>query len=84
MSIKTRWPWITLLIMIAALLNPLGLDIIHAAFLSGEVLSRNIWQPIALIAIAVLLMMVALEWLVRALALKRRSRGTTTAELTGA
>jgi hypothetical protein len=79
MSIKTRWPWITLLIIIAALLNPLGLDIIHAAFLSGEVLSRNIWQPVALIATAVLLMMIALEWLLRALALKRRSRGTTTA-----
>jgi hypothetical protein len=79
MSIKTRRPWITLLIMVAALLNPLGLDIIHAAFLSGEALSRNIWQPIALIAIAVLLMMIALERLVRALALKRRSRGTTTA-----
>ena len=79
MSIKTRWPWITLLIMVAALLNPLGLNIIHAAFLSGEALSRNIWQPIALIAIAVLLMMIALERLVRALALKRRSRGTTTA-----
>jgi hypothetical protein len=79
MSIKTRWPWITLLIIIAALLNPLGLDIIHAAFLSGEVLSRNIWQPVALIATAVLLMMIALEWLLRALALKRRSRGTRTA-----
>jgi hypothetical protein len=79
MSIKTRWPWITLLIMVAALLNPLGLNIIHAAFLSGEALSRNIWQPIALIAIAVLLMMIALERLVRALTLKRRSRGTTTA-----
>jgi hypothetical protein len=57
MSIKTRWPWITLLIMIAALLNPLGLDIIHGAFLSGEALARNIWQPIAFVAIAVLLMM---------------------------
>jgi hypothetical protein len=79
MSIKTRWPWITLLIMIAALLNPLGLDIIHGAFLSGEALARNIWQPIAFVAIAVLLMMIALEWLLRALALKRRSRGTTTA-----
>jgi hypothetical protein len=79
MSIKSRWPWITLLTMVAALLNPLGLDIIHGAFFSGEALSRNIWQPIALIAFAILLMMVALEWFVRTLALKRRSRGTGTA-----
>jgi hypothetical protein len=63
----------TLLLLLAAVLNPLGLEMIHAAFFSGEALSRNIWQPIALIAFAVLLFMIALEWFIRMLACRRAS-----------
>ena len=46
-------------------LNPLGLDIIHAAFFSGEQLSRNIWQPIVTCAALILLVLIALEWWLR-------------------
>ena len=34
-------------------LNPLGIDVIHAAFFSGEALSRNIWGSIALTGMAI-------------------------------
>jgi hypothetical protein len=79
MKLRTRWPWITILVAAAAVLNPIGLDIIHSAFLSGEQLSRNIWGSIASIAMAILAMFVLLEWVVRTHVLKRRARRTTTA-----
>jgi hypothetical protein len=63
----------------ALLLNPLGLDVLNTAFLSNEQLSRSIWQPIALIAIGILLALSILERFLRALVLKRRARRTTTA-----
>ncbi|MFL6813618.1 MAG: hypothetical protein ACJ8EK_06215 [Bradyrhizobium sp.] len=63
----------TLLLLLAAVVNPLGLDMIHAAFFSGEALSRNIWQPIALVAFAMLLIMIALEWFIRLRALRLAS-----------
>ena len=59
-------------------LNPLGLDVIHAAFFSGEALSRNIWGPIALTGMAILALIVALEWLIRTRILNRRARGAAT------
>jgi formate hydrogenlyase subunit 3/multisubunit Na+/H+ antiporter MnhD subunit len=65
------------LFLLAALLNPLGLDIIQAAFFTSEALSRNIWLPLASIAIVILVTMVGLEWLFRTLALRRRARGTS-------
>ena len=79
MKLRTRWPWITALLAAAVVLNPIGLDIIYSAFLSGEQLSRNIWGSIAWIGMAILAMIVLLEWIVRTLVLKRRARGTTTA-----
>ena len=42
-------------------LNPLGLDVIHAAFFSGEALSRSIWGPIALTGMAIMALVVVLE-----------------------
>jgi len=68
-----------MLLLAILVLNPLGLDVINAAFFSNEQLSRSIWQPIALIAIAILLALLLLEWLLRTLVLKRRARRTTTA-----
>ncbi len=58
----------------AAILNPLGQDIIDAAFGSGEQLSRNIWQPIAYGAVLILISLVGLEWWIR----KRRADRHTT------
>ena len=59
-------------------LNPLGLDVIYAAFFSGEALSRNIWGSIALTGMAILALIVLLEWLVRTRILNRRARGAAT------
>jgi hypothetical protein len=56
-------------------LNPVGLDIIHGAFLSDQQSLRNIAQPIAWIGMTILAAAVLLEWIVRTLALKRRLRG---------
>jgi len=60
-----RCPWITMLLAAVMALNPLGLDIIHAAFFSGEALSRDIWQPIVLTAAAILGILIAFEWWLR-------------------
>ena len=59
-------------------LNPFGIDVIYAAFLSGEALSRNIWGPIALAAMAIMALIVLVEWRIRVFILKGRARGTTT------
>nr|WP_029585971.1 hypothetical protein [Bradyrhizobium sp. URHD0069] len=76
---RTHWPWIWALLAALLALNPLGLDVIYAAFFSGEALSRSIWGPIALIAIALVFLIALLEWRIRTLILNRRARGTKTA-----
>jgi flagellar biogenesis protein FliO len=60
-------------------LNPVGLEFFRSAFFAGEQLARNIAQPIVLTAMAILALIVALEWLVRVFIIKRRARGATTA-----
>ena len=79
MKLRTRWPWITALLAAAVMLNPIGLDIFYSAFLSGEQLSRNIWGSIAWTGMALLALIVLLEWIFRTLILKRSTRNTTTA-----
>jgi hypothetical protein len=53
MSIGMRWPWMTMLLAAALVLDPVGRDIVGGTFFSGEQLSRNIRQSIALIAVAI-------------------------------
>jgi hypothetical protein len=72
-----RWPWISLLLSALVTLNPLGLDVIHAAFFSNEALSRNIWGSTALTAMAIMALIVLLEWGPRMFIISRRARGTT-------
>jgi hypothetical protein len=67
------------LLTAAVALNPVGLDFLHSALFAGEQLARNIAQPIVLTAMAILGLIGALEWLVRALIINRRARGGTTA-----
>jgi hypothetical protein len=50
----------SLLLAAAVALNPLGLDIVHAAFFSGEQLSRDIWRPIVLAAALVFAILILL------------------------
>ncbi|WP_315738181.1 MULTISPECIES: hypothetical protein [unclassified Bradyrhizobium] len=77
MRIRTRWPWITALVSVALLANPLGIDVIHSAFFSGEALSRGIWAPIVLAGFAICAVLMLLEAIIRAL-IWRRSVGSTT------
>jgi hypothetical protein len=79
LNVRTRWPWISVLLAAIVSLNPLGLDVIYAAFFSGEVLSRNIWGPIALTGIAIMVLVSVAEWRIRVLLINRRQRGTRTA-----
>ena len=77
MHVRTRWPWISLLLGAAVALNPVGLDFLHSAFFAGEQLARNIAQPIVLTALAIMVLVVVLEWLVRSFMVKRRARGAS-------
>ncbi|MCA1399110.1 hypothetical protein [Bradyrhizobium sp. BRP56] len=74
---RTRWPWISLLLSAALVLNPVGLDLLHSAFFAGEQLARNIAQPIVLTALAIMAVVIGLEWLVRSLIARSRARGVT-------
>ncbi len=77
MHVRTRWPWISLLLGAVVALNPIGLDFLHSAFFAGEQLARNIAQPIVLTALAVTVLAVMLEWLLRSFLVKRRARGAS-------
>ncbi|MVT51452.1 hypothetical protein GPL17_13235 [Bradyrhizobium yuanmingense] len=77
MHVRTRWPWISLLLGAIVALNPVGLDFLHSAFFAGEQLARNIAQPIVLTALAIIVLVVLLEWLVRSFLVKRRARGAS-------
>ena len=79
MNVRTRWPWISLLLTAAVAFNPVGLDFLRSAFFAGEQLARNIAQPIVLITMAILGLIGALEWLVRVFIINRRARGGITA-----
>ncbi len=74
---RTRWPWISIVLSIVVLAGPIGREVLHDAFFSGEQLSRNIAQPIAFIGLSILVLICAAEWLVRLLISRRRARGAT-------
>ncbi|MHC2676594.1 hypothetical protein ACVI1J_008757 [Bradyrhizobium diazoefficiens] len=76
---RTRWPWISMVISLVLTFSPIGRDIIESAFFAGERLSRDIWRPIALVIIAVMAAVILAEWLIRTYILNRRARGATTA-----
>jgi hypothetical protein len=76
-NVRTRWPWISVLLTAAVALNPIGLDFLRSAFFAGEQLARNIAQPIVLTAMAILALTGMLEWLARAFLINRRARGGT-------
>ena len=78
MNVRTRWPWISVLLTAVVALNPVGLDFLRSAFSASEQLARNIAQPIVLIALAILALVGLLEWLVRSFMIHRRARGGTT------
>jgi hypothetical protein len=75
---RTRWPWISLLLSAALVFNPVGLDILHSAFFAGEQPARSIGQAVVMIALAIMAGAILLEWLVRVLIFRRRARGAST------
>ena len=72
MVVKTSWPWIAILLAAAAVVNPVGLDFLHGAFMSNEQLSRNIARPIVLMIGGVLGALIALEFILRKYLMRRR------------
>ena len=74
---RTRWPWISLLTSLVLTLNPLGFDVVRSAFFASEALSRNIWAPLALTAMALMALAIVVEWLIRTAILRRRLGGLT-------
>jgi len=58
-------------------LNPVGLDLLRSAFFAGEQLARNIARPIVLAALAIMAVVIGLEWLVRSLIARSRARSIT-------
>jgi hypothetical protein len=75
MTIRTRWPWISLLLIVLTALNPVGLDFIRTALWSGEQLSRNIAGPIALMVLVVLLALALIEFSVRLVLMRGAAAG---------
>jgi len=73
----TRWPWISLLLAVLIVISPVGREIIHDAFYSGEALSRSISQAVICIALGIAVLIMGLEWLVRLIISRRRARGAT-------
>ena len=73
-----RWPWISLALGAVVILSPLGREVLHNAFFSGEALSRNIAQPFVFAGLGALVLIGLLEFLVRTLISRRRARGATT------
>jgi len=79
MTARTRWPWISMLVSLVAMLSPHGREIVEAGFFAGEALSRNIWAPIALTIFAIMAAVILMEWLIRIYIFNCRARGATTA-----
>ena len=78
MKVRTQWPWISLLLAAIMALNPLGIEVIHAALFAGEALSRSIWGPIALTGMTIMVLIVLLEWGLRKFIISRRARDAAT------
>ena len=78
MKVRTQWPWISMVLAAFIALNPLGIEVIHAAFFAGEALSRSIWGPIVLAGMTIMALIVLLEWGIRKLIISRSACGTAT------
>jgi hypothetical protein len=71
--VKTKWPWITLVLALVLALFPPVNDIIHSAFFSGEQLARSIAQLVLMEFVGVVLVFALIEWGIRWYAAHRRA-----------
>lgn len=74
MSVKTSWPWITMLLAAATALNPVGYDIIHNAWNSGEQLARSLGQFLVYTVLGIAAAVGLLEFGIRKFLISRQSR----------
>lgn len=61
----TLVPWITAVLALALVANPVGWDFLYSAFVSSDQLGRNIARPLVLMAIGVMLVLGLAEYLAR-------------------
>ena len=73
-NVETSWPWITLSIAAIAALNPIGLEIIHSAFSSGEQLARTLGQFLVYCALGIAAGVGLIEFGIRKFLLIRQCR----------
>jgi hypothetical protein len=67
-----QWPWLTTALALLVIASPLGREVLHGAFISGEQLSRNIAQPLVYGALAVLVVVGMVEYLIKVVIRRRR------------
>ncbi len=58
-------PWFTLAAAIVVAISPLGQDVIHSSFFSGEQLSRSIGQFMFATGIIIAVVLALIEWTIR-------------------
>ena len=68
-----RWPWVTLVAAVLLAVSPLGQDLLHSAFYSGEQLARTLSQFLLEVFIAIVAGLVLVEWLIRYFWARRRA-----------
>jgi hypothetical protein len=74
MTVKTSWPWISMLLSAAAALNPVGYDIIVKAFTSGEQLARSLGQLVVYSALGIATGVCLIEFGIRKFLISRQRR----------
>jgi hypothetical protein len=75
----TRWPWITIALVILIAMSPLGQEV-YRGLNSGEQLARSMSQTIIFIYGPILLLIVAAEWGIRMWISSRRRKAAKSTE----
>ena len=68
-------PWLTLVAAAIFLVTPLGTDLIHSSFFSGEQLSRSLGQFVLLMFLVGIVALAAIEWGAKVYLQRRRKAG---------
>jgi hypothetical protein len=73
-TVKTSWPWITMLGAAAVALNPIGYDIVYNAYNSGEQLARSLGQLVVYCALGIAAGAGLIEFGIRKFLISRQRR----------
>ena len=68
----TRWPWITLTLVVFVLISPPGQQV-YSGLHSGEQLARSMSQIVVIIYAPILLALIVIEWGIRVFLRARRA-----------